>query len=488
MDKTIPSASVPALGPVEGLSAGWNERLALPLLLFGLVAFPFPYGGITPMGTGIVEGIAFTVLGLTLIGRPAMSRLSGLGVSIGAVSGIAVLGVLQLLPLPRALLAALSPESARVYGQASGVLALFGRGSLDARISIAPTETVGTILLTLAYLALFVSAALLLGSRPKRRLFVIVLLGGAGIHVFWAAAMRAVVPDGDDRLHGAFVNANHFSGYLEIVLTVAFAALWREVLYARDRNPGSTERARRFELRFMRLSTRALAWGFFAAAIGLTKSRGGILAAVVTTCLMIALGLAHQRLGKERLAISVLGGGVLAAALGFVILAVRQQPILRFLASDPRDPASDLRMTLWRVSIDAWRQFPVFGSGLGTFRESFRRVQPRDLKYLVEFAHSDSLQILATGGVLGLLLAALAFGMLAYRLACRWSDEPRREESAFLLAGIGALFAISLHGLMEFNMSIPAIPATLAAVLGLAWAAGCDDQSVRRAWPAGRAS
>jgi O-antigen ligase len=453
----------------------------------GVIAFPFPYGGITSLGTCIIESIAFVVLALTFQARPAVTRLYGTGVPIAALCAIALLGIVQIVPMTPAILARLSPESARLYGDAGAVLALFGRG-VRARISIAPTETVGTILLTLAYAALFVSSALLLRSRRKRRLFAAALLAGAAIHVIATTALRAWQPGTDDRLHGAFVNPNHLAGYLGIVLAVAFAALWREVLYARDDAPHIGELAARFEFRFMRLSTRALLWGLFVAAIGLTRSRGGILVAVVTTCLMIGAGLLHPLLRKERWAFGVLGGGTLAAGFGFVVLAVRQQPILRFLASDPRDPASDLRITLWKLSIDAWRQFPVFGSGLGTFRESFRRIQPRDLNYLVEFAHSDSLQLLVTGGVIGLTLAAIAFWVLAARLLRGWWRERRREESTIALAGLGALFAVSLHGLVEFNMSIPAIPATLAAVLGLSWAATQGDEPALRSRKADRDS
>lgn len=475
------------------------DRAAFVLLLLGVVAFPFPYGGITPLGTCLIEMIAFLLLALTILGSgmrsgqapPARRRdaaspagetppvlqatwfrsLRGAGVVLAAIAGIALLGVVQILPLSAPVVARLSPASVQVYDDAARALAVFERPAPVPRISIAPSETVGTILLTLAYLAVFTSSALLLRTRRRRRVFAGVLLSSAGIHVIASTVMRAFVPGNEDRLHGAFINPNHFAGYLTIMLCVAFGVLWREVLYARDDTPHARERSARFELRFLRLSTRALLWGLFAAALGLTKSRGGILAAFVIICLMITAGLLHPLLRKERWAYSVLGGGTVAAALGFVILAVRQQPILRFLASDPRDPGSDLRITLWRLTIDAWQQFPIFGSGLGTFRESFRRVQPRDLPYLVEFAHSDSLQLLATAGIVGVALAIVAFAVLAVRLVRSWWTEQRREETAFALAGLGALFAAGLHGLVEFNLSIPAIPATLAAVLGLSWAA-----------------
>ncbi len=66
-------------------------------------------------------------------------------------------------------------------------------------------------------------------------------------------------------------------------------------------------------------------------------------------------------------------------------------------------------------------------------------------------------------------LAPVVLAMLVI-LIRRWRSEQRREESAFLLAAFGAILAISLHGLVEFDLSIPAIPATLACVAGFGWA------------------
>jgi len=90
---------------------------------------------------------------------------------------------------------------------------------------------------------------------------------------------------------------------------------------------------------------------------------------------------------------------------------------------------------------------------------------------LVDQAHDEYLQLLVTGGLAGALLgaAALFLGLRAFLRALR--EQKHREESAFGLAGLGALVFLLLHGVAEFNFSIPAIPATLAACLGGAWAA-----------------
>ena len=459
-----------------------SERGALFLLLVAIAVAPFPYGAITQGGTLVLEVLAIMTAAATFLGRPRLAPLKGVLIPISALFAVIVLGLIQLVPLPGPVLWRISPVSAQIYRDAANVLRLFRHAVPDGRISIAPTETIDTILLTSSYLSLFVSSVLLLRTRRRRRLFVAVLLGGAALHVIIATVIRPLLAADETsagRLHGAFVNSNHLAGYLQIMLAVAFGALWREVLFARDRGRGLTEHVKRLEARLLHIAPRVLLWAVFAAGIAMTKSRAGILVAVVSTVVMLSLALSHRRTRNRRLSIAVAGGAAVAAGASLVFLAVREQPILRFLSSDPRDPASDLRLTLWRLSIEAWRQFPLAGSGLGTYREAFRRIQPRGFDFFVEFAHSDPLQLLVTGGLAGLILGAIVFAALSIALVKSWRREDHREESAFILAGIGALFALTLHGLVEFNMSIPAIPATLAAVLGFAWAAGAHEKPDR---------
>jgi hypothetical protein len=456
----------------------WRENAALFVFLVYVAIAPLPYGQITQEGELTLELFAFAALALLFFDDPRSSRLRGARVTIAALLGLVALGLLQWLPMPHALLGILSPVSARVYADTGHMLEAFGRQAPASRISIAPLETLDTILLTLAYIAFFIVAALVLRSRWRRRLFVAVLLGSAFVQILLATLMRSIaVVAGEEsmaagRLHGAFVNPNHFAGYLQIALFVGFGVLWREVLHYRESSVLPSRRpAQRFESLFMRMSLRILLWSVLAGGIALTESRGGILAAAIVTVVLLSLAPSHPRVKNRQWSFAAAGTGVIGAAFGLTFLAVRQQPILRFLSSDPRDPASDLRFRLWQLSLQAWPHFALFGSGLGTFREAFRRVQPHDFNYLVEFAHSDPLQLLVTGGAIGLALGATAIIAFLATLLSRWRREPRREESAFILATFGAILALLVHGLMEFNLSIPAIPATLACVAGFGWAA-----------------
>jgi O-antigen ligase len=295
--------------------------------------------------------------------------------------------------------------------------------------------------------------------------------------VILAAILHAVVaaatfgPRATGRVSGPFVNPNHFAGWLGIALALSFGVLWREVLFSRDRGRAARDRAQAAERRLAPIAGAVLVWGVIAIGIGLTRSRGGVAASAIATAGLAAAALLHQRLERRtRLAVQL--GAVLAAALALTALVAQDEPVIRLLESDPREIGADTRVALWRTSLDAWRLSPHLGTGLGTFREAFRHVQPRDLHGLVEQAHSDPLQLLVTGGWMGFALGALAVVSTLVLLARLWRSQPHREESAFVLAGIGAVCGLLLHGLVEFNFSIPAIPATLACVAGMALAAG----------------
>ena len=447
------------------------DTAAFVLLLMLIVTVPVPYGSVLPGGTTLLEALAFLAAGAAFLSRRPARPLGLAWGPLLAIMGLVLLGCFQLLPLPGTLLQIVSPTSARVYGETADILRLFEKPERwSPRISIAPSETVDTALLTLAYLAAFIAAALTLHSRPRRRIFAGVLLASGGGHVLLATLSQYA----EDRVYGPFVNPNHFAGYLEIALALAFALLVmtlspREAKRQKKvwRNPGD-----RFEKRVVPVVAAILLWGTIASGIGFSKSRGGILAALLATILMALLSVLRGNDATRKRERALLVGGALFAGLVFVAMATGREPLLRFLAFDPREVGRDGRLEMWRLSVDAFRQFPVAGSGLGTFREAFRRVQPREFTGLVEQAHSEPLQLLVTGGGVGLALGTLGLLGGLWLLVRLFRRQPHREERVLALGALGALASLLLHGLVEFNFSLPAIPATLAALLGAGWAAG----------------
>ena len=462
---------------------------AFALLLILAVTVPFLYempsggvreamggGAVLPRGDLLLELFAFILLAATLLSRSRIDSLRPLAVPGAALFLMAVLGFVQLLPLPRGILNLAAARNVQIYHDSGDVLGLFGRGNPSAaRISVAPGETLGTVLLVLAYGAIFLAAAGLLSTRPRRRFFLATVFASAILQI-----VVAILREGPGhRLHGPFVNPNHFAAYLEVALALAFAAILASALTSGDRAAPGAEVADRLESRFLPIVGRVLIWAVLALGIGLTESRGGVLAAVVTTLLLLLLASLHRQAHSPARAIAAVGIALFVGVL-VVARAAGSEPFLRFLHLDPRDLGSNTRVALWTTSIAAWREFPVVGSGLGTFREAFRMGQPRDLPGLVEQAHSDFLQLLVTGGVVGAALGVILFGSLFVVFLRAWKKQKHREEGALVLAGLGALASLTLHGLVDFNLSIPAVPTILACALGCAWAAGQYSRTRKR--------
>ena len=459
------------------------------LLLLGLAASaPLPLGGVMPEGTFRIQLFAFLAAAAAVARRGKKAQQPRAAtVAAACLLSLGLLGLLQLTPLPADLVHVLSPASARVYSGAAEVFAISGAGQSPApRLSIAPVETRGVALLAASTAAAFVAALGLLCSRKRRRLFAATLLASMAVQATWAATTEQE----SGRISGPFYNPDHFAGYLGLGLALAFGGLVFALTGpARQRGPIHAEW---LERRLAWAALGILLWGFFASSLALTHSRGGMLAAAATTLFLAVLAL-WTRADRDR------GNGLvpratLFAGLGlgvlFVVAALGSRPLLRFLATDPRDLGEDARVLLWATSIEAWKSYPVFGSGLGTFREAFRVVQPRELAGLVENAHGDFLQLLVTGGALGALLGIVAWGSLALHFLRGAFLKISREEGAFVFAGLGALVSIALHGLVEFNLSIPATSATLALVTGAAVAALRDAETRAGRGPAsnGRAT
>ena len=365
----------------------------------------------------------------------------------------------------------MSPHSAEAWEGAGRVLAAFDRPAPAFRLSLAPWETAGVALLVLAFAALFLAASVLLARRAARRLFGLAVLASGVLQV----AIAVSSDDRSTRLHASFVNPNHLAGYLELAIPFALGLIWyasRTSLSEILATSSAEERSARIVSALPSVALAVVLLGVLVAGVVLTQSRGGILAVAGGTLVYVSLAFGVRRdASRARRAAGAILALLVVLGTAFAIAGAGTVAFLRFLLPDSADLGGDFRLLIWKDSLSAVGRFPWLGSGLGTFRESIRAVQSPLVTGLVDQAHDEYLQLLVTGGLAGALLgaAALFLGLRAFLRALR--EQRHREESAFGLAGLGALVFLLLHGVAEFNFSIPAIPATLAACLGGAWAA-----------------
>jgi len=459
-----------------------GEEALTALLLLWLLFLPLPFGsvidGVQPMLI-LPPMILCAAAALLRLRQPAVITRPLRIWTAGAWLFVAVVA-LQLVPLPNGLLAAISPESFLIRTNASRVASLVLGTAVPTMQPITVDTSVTSLHLfrVLAYLATFLAAALLF-RRHRRRLALSIALAAAAAfeaiygvrnlilhkHSVWGWVNTVIF----DRATGTFVNPNHYAHYAAIVLPLPLfvaATAWHDV-------GGGKLGPRIVRLVEKRLIPFAIGiGGAFAClvAILIAQSRGALLAAIAGCALVGAIS-SGRRHAARRVALMAVAGA--AAIVLAVVLVGTQNTLSRFGSLASGDPASlgGRRLDL-HAAVAIWQRFPIFGSGLGTFADVVSITGLGTPDEIINHAHNDYAEILATTGAVGFLIAViplLAGAVALARMACVPAGEdvpwPRR---AFRIAALTSIAIALIHALVDFNFFIPANPATLAAIAGAA--------------------
>lgn len=484
------------------------------LLCFYLLWLPLPFGSVVegaqmplilvPLFLCTVVAIAFVAevkLGTWAPYFPLAYRIW----SIGGTLFILVVAM-QLIPLPPGLLRLVSPESHTIWGDAARISCMLRDQPPSAGwfpISVDPAATRLGLFQLLAIFATFHVSALLVRHASQRSALALVLCTGALFQALYGvreAALRRYAIWGwvntkmYSRVTGTYVNPNHFAHYLAIIFPVALfltAGAWHS---ARIRASLARRISRLFE---KKLAVVAMSFATSVAclvSILLAQSRGALLslvAAIAGVSVIVvrrgslkerdlaghrdsSVGLRHGRrqavgfAALKVLAIVLVVGAVLSGLIEF--LGRERTTASRLLPAAAEEETLGGRRTGIDVSLGLWRRFPLFGSGFGTFEAISSSLQRFDAGKIYHHAHNDYLEVAATTGTAGLLIALVPlFGgyvALARTAAGRYAKLKAWERRAWLTAALTSLTIAMLHGLTDFNFYIPANPVTLAAIVG----------------------
>jgi len=369
--------------------------------------------------------------------------------------------LLQVIPLPVAVLRVLSPARA----EAMDALGPVGVKVGFAPLSVFPAGTFQYFLLVCGYLVTFLLICELTKRlRDRRWLVVWPILGiatletGLGLWQYFGAT-------GEQARWGTYANHNHYAGFLEMALP--FAVMYpMAVLYrARSRWHSSIAPA------LAASTVWALAVLIFVGII-LSFSRMGFIVTLSSLFVMGALLLGTTQrswmMGSRRH--RWVGVGMVAALVlaGFVFLPPDRliQRFAMFVSADGL--TGEGRIDLWVETIPLIKAYPVFGCGLGGYETAFSRFKISGVLATDDFVHNDYLQLLAELGLVGFVIGgALAFSVarMALHSALKSSDLEARY---LTVACAGSLATIALHSLADFNLYIPANALLLAWIAGTA--------------------
>jgi O-antigen ligase len=369
--------------------------------------------------------------------------------------------LLQVVPLPVAALRVLSPARA----EAMDALGPVGAKVSFASLSVFPAGTFQCFLLVCAYLVVFLlGRELTWHFRESRWLLIWPILGIGAVEAGLGLWQYFGGPGEQDRW-GTYANHNHYAGFLEMALP--FAVMYPVTVLRRAHSRGHWSVAPALAASGLC----ALAVLMFSGII-FSLSRMGFITMLFSLFMMGALLVGTTQLSwvirsRRRRWVGV--GMVAALVLAAFVFLPPERLIQRFSEFVSTDGLpGEGRTGLWAETIPLVRAYPVFGCGLGGYETAFWKFKVSGILVTDDFVHNDYLQLLAELGLVGFVIgAALAFSVV--RMALRGAVKSSDPEARYIaVACIGALSAIALHSLADFNLYIPSNAMLLAWIAGIA--------------------
>jgi O-antigen ligase len=116
-----------------------------------------------------------------------------------------------------------------------------------------------------------------------------------------------------------------------------------------------------------------------------------------------------------------------------------------------------MRWLIWVNTFQIFQDFPLLGSGLGTFAQIFPMYRSFHFDGLVTHAENDFLQLASETGLIGTSLLFILFIFLLYQASSGIrSLSPREPQRYIALGGLVGILALMLHSVVERNIQVPA--------------------------------
>lgn len=214
-----------------------------------------------------------------------------------------------------------------------------------------------------------------------------------------------------------------------------------------------------------------------------TGSRLGIVAGLVGLILSLALYQkpvfdrpAKRKVKRSYLGYLFVGFGAVAAGLITIVFS-RARAFERLAAPDQAD---DLRFQIWGpVAKMAWKYFP-FGSGTGTFVETYQVDEAARLisPIYVNHAHNDWLETAVTTGLIGIFLVFLAIAASLFASVRAWrASNARSRDTLFARLGSIIILIFALASATDYPLRTPSL--MCLAVVAAIWLSGPGRQPTK---------
>jgi hypothetical protein len=438
--------------------------------LVGVLAWTtFLAGGVYPWVWIPAAGL---LLGLALAVRPDVVRDTRFRILDLTLIAVVLACLAQLVPMPAEIIRRFDPQAIAVRTALWLPPPLTSSNLPWIPISIAPNDTLAAVGIFLSAIIMFWTCRQVCQEGGTGRIVRVIAFIGlvASVAAIIQRAQRIDMLygvwrplDAGARPYGPFVNRNHMATWIIMACPLAFG-------YLLARTPRK-ERPHHFSQRVVNVMKQlgtmriwlVVAVCVMTLAVMLSASRSGLIGLMSAFLFSAALTRGRGTMAVRRWVIFQF------TLLALVVLWFANYDVLlrRLEESITGAQAGRGRVAIWLDAIRLVEDFPVTGTGAGTFGKAINVYQTAEPGYAIDQAHNHYLQLMAEGGAWLLLPAALAAGLFLV-LAGR-SLKQDLSSNYFIRAGACAGMAgILVQSIWETGLTMPANALLFAVLAGIA--------------------
>lgn len=438
------------------------------LYIFVLIFSPLAFGAVEEWSLAVME--ASSLLALSLFLSRTLKRKDPLYETPGIFPLALFLAYIlfQLVPLPPDLIKILSPKTYDIY-----LRTVWQEGISWAALSLNRKATLSEFFRIASYAAFYVLTIQLLARKDllKKTINIVIALVSlvslqammqllvSNKKIFWIREVSEYMQP-----FGPYINRNHFAGLMEMIFPLILGLF----LFYKPRVSYGSFGERIAEMFNQKRMNMYMVLGFsavlVATSIFVSLSRGGILSLCLAMIFFAAIFSFSRLHGKKR--------GLIILVAVLIVVAVGwfgwDSVIKRFGKLEGEMNPSFSRLAFWQDTAKIAGDFPVTGTGLGTFSDIYPKYKSFPQEAVLEHAHNDYLELAAEGGVIS--IALLAWFFLAVAFKSFRTFRKRREPWSIVMAigGMSGLIAIMAHGVTDFNSHVGANGLYIFFLAGLA--------------------
>ncbi|OGW27349.1 MAG: hypothetical protein A2X59_07350 [Nitrospirae bacterium GWC2_42_7] len=436
-----------------------RSKIIFRIFLFVLIFSPLAFGTVEPWSYTFMESLSIAALFLFFL-KTASSKEPVFYNMPGIIPLLFLLGYIlfQLVPLPSAFVALISPERYQIQKETVGAFEQLNWISL----TINKKATLMEFFRIAAYAAFYIVTVQLLTKKELLKKTITVVIYFAAFMSFFGILqfilsnnkiywVRELTKGGAP--FGPYVNHNHYAGLMGML----FPLVLSQFLYHKPKITDNSFRERIVEFFDQHKTNIHIVLGFSAVLIATTMflsiSRGAIIS-LSASMVLFGILLRFSPLKRKR--------GVIIILIIFLVLLFVSwfgwEPIFKKFGStiNEQGDLADLRINIFKDSSNIIKDFFFTGTGFGSFSDIYKMYRTIPAGNFVDHAHNDYTELFTDGGVIAFLLAVWFLSEVFMR---SYMSFRRRNNTYALYLYIGSVTGIIYmlaHSLFDFNLHIGA--------------------------------